>query len=85
MLMTKKTHGLLLATTAAALFAAAPIVAADQGKSEDTVHCAGVNACKGQSDCKGAHNACKGENACKGQGFKIMTKSQCEAAGGTPE
>ena len=85
MMMSKKTHGLLLATAAAAFFVAAPVMAADQGKSEDTVHCAGVNACKGQSDCKSAHNSCKGQNSCKGEGFKIMTKSKCEAAGGTPE
>lgn len=45
--------------------------------------CYGVNACKGQSDCKSGDHACKGQNSCKGQGFKDMTASACEAAGGS--
>ena len=48
-----------------------------------TVHCYGVNTCKGQSDCKTAHNDCKGQNSCKGQGFKAMTTKACKAAGGS--
>jgi hypothetical protein len=46
------------------------------------VHCYGVNACKGQSDCKSGNHACKGQNSCKGQGFKDMSASACTAAGG---
>lgn len=47
------------------------------------VACYGVNACKGQSDCKSANHECKGQNGCKGQGFKDMTAAQCAAAGGS--
>ena len=45
-----------------------------------TVHCAGVNSCKGTSECKSAKNSCKGMNSCKGQGFVSMTKDACTAA-----
>lgn len=75
---------LSLATTAAlvALAGAAPASAAGD-KDAKTVHCYGVNSCKGQSACKTAHNACQGQNACKGHGFKEMTEKQCAAAGGS--
>ena len=32
----------------------------DKSASNEMVHCAGVNSCKGTSDCKTAENACKG-------------------------
>ena len=48
----------------------------------DTVHCAGINSCKGKSDCKTAENACKGQNSCKGHGFLATTASDCSAKGG---
>ena len=51
--------------TAAAIFAAGTFATAAHA---DGVKCGGVNACKGQSACKGATNSCKGQNACKGQG-----------------
>jgi hypothetical protein len=72
-----------LAALAAALYFAAPagVVAADQAKG----HCAGVNACKGHSSCRGAHNSCEGRNACKGQGFVELTKEQCDQVGGVFE
>lgn len=80
-----KISGALVAGAAAALFAAgglAPIVA----HAEDAmVHCMGVNACKGKSDCATANNGCKGQNACKGKGFKAMTQKACIDAGGTAE
>jgi hypothetical protein len=47
---------------------------------EATVHCMGVNGCKGQSACKTANNACKGQNSCKGTGFVELTEKQCAAA-----
>lgn len=47
------------------------------------VACYGVNACKGQSDCKAGNHDCKGMNDCKGQGFKDMTASACAKAGGS--
>jgi hypothetical protein len=45
-----------------------------------TMHCTGVNSCKGTSECKSAKNSCKGMNSCKGQGFVSMTKDACTAA-----
>ena len=53
----KKLTGLALATAAAGLFATAtvPAVAA---KHEAQVHCVGINACKGKSECATATNAC---------------------------
>jgi hypothetical protein len=46
------------------------------------VHCGGINSCKGASDCATAQSACKGMNACKGQGYKAVTKAECDKAGG---
>lgn len=73
-----KLTGASIATAAALLFGtlALPASAAD----EATVHCMGVNSCKGQSACKTATNACKGQNSCKGQGFLELTQAQCDAA-----
>ena len=59
--MTKRT----MFATAAAVFAVSTFATAASAQ----VKCTGVNACKGQSACKGAANACKGQNACKGKGF----------------
>ncbi len=53
--------------------------------SAETGKCIGGNSCKGHSDCATATTSCKGQNACKGQGFLSMTKSECDAAGGTFE
>lgn len=53
-------------------------------KKANTVHCLGVNACKGTSECAvegGA--ACKGQNACKGKGWTALTKKECKAQKGT--
>lgn len=78
-----KTRTALLASAAAALFAAGPMAVAADAADEEVVHCGGVNACKGHSDCATASSACKGQNACKGQGWKAMTAAECEEAGGT--
>jgi hypothetical protein len=70
--------GVAIATAAALLFGT---LAVSTAAAEDAkIHCDGVNGCKGQSSCKGAHNACKGQNSCKGQGFKEMTAKDCDAA-----
>jgi hypothetical protein len=47
------------------------------------VACYGVNACKGQSDCKSGGHDCKGMNDCKGQGFKDLTAQACTKQGGS--
>jgi uncharacterized membrane protein len=71
---------------AAAMFAlsagATGAVHAEQAKAE-TVHCFGVNSCKGTSDCKSFNHDCKGMNDCKGQGFKAESAKKCAADGGT--
>ncbi len=61
---------------------AVPTAAIAKGATT-TVHCYGINTCKGTSDCKTAHNECKGLNSCKGQGFKAMSAKKCAAAGGS--
>lgn len=79
----KKLLSATLAAAAAVTFASAPITSAlAQGTSGD-VKCYGVNACKGQSDCKTASGSCKGKNSCKGQGLKMeKSEADCTAAGG---
>src|ERR1700739_2743112 len=75
----KRTPGVAVATAAALLFGTGLVSSAFAG-DEAKIHCAGVNACKGQSACKSANNACKGQNSCKGKGFLEMTKADCDAA-----
>ena len=75
---TGKIGGAAVATAAALLFSSLAVSAARA--DEATVHCNGVNACKGQSACKSAQHACKGMNSCKGQGFLEMSKADCGAA-----
>lgn len=77
-------RGALIAAGAAVLVLAG-CAATGTPKSTDSmaqVHCLGVNACKGTSDCKTANNACKGQNQCKGQGFLGMSADECRAQGG---
>jgi hypothetical protein len=78
--------------SAAAMFAlsalahAAPAPAGSTGAalgSADTVHCYGVNSCKGTADCKTTQHECKGMNSCKGQGFKALAAGACLNRGGT--
>jgi hypothetical protein len=48
-----------------------------------SVHCSGINSCKGTSACKTANNSCKGMNSCKGQGWlPEKSAAACEAKGG---
>lgn len=78
--------------SAAALFALSTLASAatppanSTGKAlgaEDTVHCYGINSCKGSADCATTAHECKGHNSCKGQGFKAMKAGQCLTKGGT--
>lgn len=90
MTVTRKTAS-IAAAAAALAFSAASAFAADApagstGRAiakDDTVHCYGVNSCKGSADCKTTMHECKGMNACKGQGFKAMAAGQCLTRGGT--
>ncbi|HSO07877.1 MAG TPA: hypothetical protein VLW45_11600 [Pelomicrobium sp.] len=77
-----KLSGIALAAAAAAVFAALPAGTAVAAK-DAKVQCFGVNACKGQAECKTAKNECKGHNACKGQGVVSMSAEECKAKGGT--
>jgi uncharacterized membrane protein len=56
----RTTRGALIASAAASLILAGVVVArADEGKTGgEMVHCAGVNACKGQGECAGAGHSC---------------------------
>ena len=73
--------GALIAAAAAAMALSGAVSATPvSAGTGDTVHCAGINSCKGKSDCKSAENACKGQNSCKGKGFVEMTQKQCDAA-----
>lgn len=74
---------LAIASAAAALFAvSAPITVAHA--DDMSVHCAGINSCKGTSDCKTAMNECKGLNSCKGMGWNAKASAkECNAAGGS--
>lgn len=74
----------LIAGAAALLLATGAITArAEEKAGDDQVRCAGINGCKGQGSCAGAHNACAGKNACKGQGIVKTSAADCKAKGGT--
>jgi hypothetical protein len=51
--------------------------------ARDTVHCYGVNSCKGHADCKTSEHECKGMNSCKGHGFKALAAGMCLRRNGT--
>jgi uncharacterized membrane protein len=80
MFNSKKAMGVAMAVAAAGMLsAAAPVFAAS---GDATVHCYGVNKCKGHNDCKTAENACKGHGSCKGKGFVAMSEKACDHIGG---
>ena len=65
---------------AAAFFAMAEVPLA---QAADGVHCMGINACKGQSECKTAAGSCNGTNACKGRGWLVVASDKaCAEKGG---
>lgn len=78
----KALQGLLLATTAAGLFATAGFTyAAETGaaSADRKIACQGANSCKGKGECKGA-SGCQGQNSCKGKGFIFLSEEECAAA-----
>ena len=76
-------RGMLIASAAAALVLAGNVVARATDKTASEVHCAGINACKGQGSCAGAENACKGKNTCKGKGYvDLSSADECAKKGG---
>ena len=80
--MNRRQLGLAAASAAFALLAAGVPILASAGKDGE-VMCAGVNECKGHSECKTATSECKGLNGCKGEGWVTMRSAkECVAAGG---
>ena len=87
--------GTMIAMTAATLFVGAcgskssakettPTPTAAAPEQAATVHCQGINACKGTAACKTATNECKAMNACKGQGWvEAASAEECTGKGGT--
>ena len=75
--------GAAIAISAAQLFVADGGIAAAADQEKAKIHCSGVNACKGKSECSSAKNGCKGQNECKGQGWVSMTENACVTKGGT--
>src|ERR1700734_1981052 len=65
---------------AAAMFFTSGMTGVSVAADTATVHCTGVNSCKGTSECKSAKNSCKGQNSCKGTGWVSMTQSACTDA-----
>ncbi|RMG94622.1 MAG: DUF2282 domain-containing protein [Deltaproteobacteria bacterium] len=57
----------------------------DAASADAKVKCVGINACKGQSQCDMPTHSCAGQNECKGKGWLLVTKSECDAKGGTPK
>nr|WP_223300199.1 hypothetical protein [Methyloversatilis sp. RAC08] len=90
-MMTTLNFGASIAAAAAALALSGSVFAADAPAgskgmaigASDKVHCYGLHACKGNSDCATAEHSCKGQNACKGHGFKGIPAKDCLSQGGT--
>lgn len=76
--------GSSIAVAAVALAMSGVSLAPASAKAAKSVHCMGINACKGQSACKSANNACKGKNSCKGMGWlPEKSAAACVKLGGT--
>lgn len=75
--------GSSIAVAAVALAMSGISLAPANAKMAKSVHCVGVNSCKGQSACKSAKNACKGQNSCKGMGWLPEKSAKaCHKLGG---
>lgn len=73
----------LLAASVAGLLTVVGVMA-KAGVVYADVHCAGINACKGQGECGGKGNSCAGKNECKGKGWITKkTAADCTTVGGT--
>ncbi len=80
--MSKNTKAIMLAAATASLFVGGLSIAGTVTAEEAPVKCGGVTSCKGSTDCATAENGCKGMNSCKGQGYKAISKAECEKKGG---
>ncbi len=70
-------RSLLLASAVAGMLAFAGTPGSASAEGAETVHCYGVNKCKGTGACGGKGHSCAGENACKGQGYLKIEKETC--------
>lgn len=79
--MTRQQIGSIAAAAAFALLSSG--ITLEAAAKDGAVKCAGVNSCKGTSECKTATSECKGLNGCKGEGWVTKSSEQeCQAAGG---
>ena len=74
---TTKNVGALLASAIAGLLVMAGTTTTASAVEGETVHCYGVNKCKGTGSCGGKGHTCAGENSCKGQGYLDIDKETC--------
>lgn len=85
-MMGKTIKGTLIALSAASFFACGGDDGPNTTESTQAqqVKCAGINSCKGHSDCSGTDNDCKGLNDCAGKGYlHVASKAECDEKGGT--
>ena len=90
----KARNGMMLATSAAALVLSGCATHSSNGDKEamakdsmaktagGNVQCAGINSCKGTSECKTATSSCKGLNECAGHGYITTSAAECAAKNG---
>ena len=77
------TRSMLIAAAAATLLSAGLVTSPLAQTADAGVKCAGLNSCKGHSECKTAKSECKGLNSCKGQGWtSAKTAKACTDGGG---
>jgi hypothetical protein len=77
----KSTSGVAVPAAVPLVFGTGLVSSARAGDAAK-IHCAGLNACKGQSACKRANNVCKGVESCKRQGFsRDDPQRMCRRAG----
>ena len=80
-----KLRGILVASAALALLAAAPVAFSANGDG-GKVKCEGINSCAGKGACgavDGSHD-CAGKNSCKGKGWvEVDSADKCTEMGGT--
>jgi len=82
--MKNVTKGMIIAAAAASLFVGVANATDTAGQNEQgTVHCFGINSCRGMSECNTATTHCKGMNKCKHKGWIYMkTEKECTDKGG---
>jgi len=82
--MFKEAKGVVIAAAVAGLFAGGVVsLTATPAKAGDSVKCAGINKCKGQSECGTKDHGCHGQNSCKGKGWiKVKDAKECKKKGG---